>query len=58
VLEKIEHLQVDDEGRGLVLAYNEANREVSVVDRQLLLYRKYSTGVAVGRADRAERRGH
>jgi hypothetical protein len=43
VLEKIERLQVDDEGRGLVLAYNEANREVSVVDRQLLLYRKYST---------------
>ena len=43
VLEKIERLQVDDDGRGLVLAYNEANREVSVVDRQLLLYRKYST---------------
>ena len=43
VLDKIERLQVDDEGRGLVLAYNEANREVSVVDRQLLLYRKYST---------------
>jgi hypothetical protein len=43
VLEKIERLQVDDQGRGLVLAYNEANREVSVVDRQLLLYRKYST---------------
>jgi hypothetical protein len=43
VLDKIERLQVDEEGRGLVLAYNEANREVSVVDRQLLLYRKYST---------------
>lgn len=43
VLEKVERLQVDDDGRGLVLAYNEANREVSVVDRQLLLYRKYST---------------
>jgi hypothetical protein len=43
VLDKIERLQVDDEGRGLVLAYNEANREISVVDRQLLLYRKYST---------------
>ena len=43
VLDKIERLQVDDDGRGLVLAYNEANREVSVVDRQLLLYRKYST---------------
>lgn len=43
VLEKIEGLQVDADGRGLVLAYNEADREVSVVDRQLLLYRKYST---------------
>jgi hypothetical protein len=43
VLQKIEGLQVDDDGRGLVLAYNDANREVSVVDRQLLLYRKYST---------------
>jgi hypothetical protein len=36
-------LQVGSEERGLVLAYNEANREVSIVDRQLLLYRKYST---------------
>lgn len=43
VLERIEQLQVDDEGRGLVLAYNEATNEVTVVDRQLLLYRKYST---------------
>lgn len=43
VLEKFEQLQVDSEGRGLVVAYNEANAEVSVVDRQLLLYRKYST---------------
>lgn len=43
VLEKFEGLQVDEDGRGLVLAYNEATREVSAVDRQLLLYRKYST---------------
>ena len=43
VLEKIEALQVDDAGRGLVLAYDEARKLVSVVDRQLLLYRKYST---------------
>lgn len=43
VLEKFEGLQVDDDGRGLVIAYNEAHREVSVVDRQLLLYRKYLT---------------
>lgn len=43
VLEKFEQLQIDDQGRGLVLAYNEADAEISVVDRQLLLYRKYCT---------------
>lgn len=43
VLEKFEGLQVDADGRGLVLAYNEADREISVVDRQLLLYRQYLT---------------
>jgi hypothetical protein len=43
VLEKFEELQVDEGGRGLVLSYNEATSEVSVVDRQLLLYRKYAT---------------
>lgn len=43
VLEKFESLQVDKDGRGLVLAYNASSGEVTVVDRQLLLYRKYST---------------
>lgn len=43
VLEKFEELQVDTEGRGLVVAYNEADGEVTIVDRQLLLYRKYCT---------------
>ncbi|KGM13971.1 hypothetical protein [Cellulomonas bogoriensis] len=43
VLERIEALQVDDAGRGLVLAYDESRKVVSVVDRQLLLYRKYAT---------------
>jgi hypothetical protein len=43
VLEKFEELQVDSEGRGLVLSYNEATTEVAVVDRQLLLYRRYAT---------------
>ncbi len=42
VLSKIEALQVDAEGRGLVLAYDQ-KRGVSVVDRQLLLYRKFAT---------------
>jgi len=43
VLEKFEGLQVDGDGRGLVLGYNESTREISAVDRQLLLYRCYST---------------
>jgi hypothetical protein len=43
VLGRLESLQVDEDGRGLVLAYNEATREVTVVDRQVLLYRKFST---------------
>ncbi len=43
ILEKLEGLQVDAEGRGLVVAYNQAEGEVLVVDRQLLLYRKYCT---------------
>ena len=43
VLEKFESLQVDQDGRGLVLAYNDASTEISIVDRQLLLYRRYST---------------
>jgi hypothetical protein len=42
-LERIESLQVDADGRGLVLDYNESRGEVSIVDRQLLLYRRYST---------------
>ena len=43
ILERFESLQVDKDGRGLVLAYNDANAEVSIVDRQVLLYRRYST---------------
>lgn len=43
ILRRIEELQVDEDGRGLVLAYNEADQEVTVVDRQLLLYRRYAT---------------
>jgi hypothetical protein len=43
VLEKFEQLQVDEEGRGLVLAYNAVVGEITVVDRQLLLYRRYCT---------------
>jgi hypothetical protein len=43
ILRRIEELQVDDDGRGLVLAYNQRDQEVTVVDRQLLLYRQYAT---------------
>ncbi|MFC5789154.1 hypothetical protein EDM22_00210 [Agromyces tardus] len=42
-LSKIEALQTDDEGRGLVLSYDEGREAVYVVDLQLLLYRRYST---------------
>ena len=43
VLGKVQDLQVDQGGRGLVLAYSQETEEVTVVDRQLLLYRKFST---------------
>jgi hypothetical protein len=42
-LANFEALQVDDEERGLVLAYNPTNSEVTVVNRDLLFYRKYQT---------------
>ncbi|WP_217492793.1 hypothetical protein [Bacillus sp. FJAT-27264] len=44
ILTKLEELQVDEDGRGLVIAYNESTDEISAVDRQLLFYRKYLTG--------------
>lgn len=43
VLTKFPELQVDADGRGLVLAYDSQNDLISVVDRQLLLYRRYAT---------------
>lgn len=43
ILEKVESLQVDKEGRGMIIAYNGVNEEITIIDRQLLLYRKYST---------------
>lgn len=43
ILEKIDGLQVDEEGRGLIVTYNEATEEITVIDKQLLLYRKYCT---------------
>lgn len=43
VLAKFPELQVDDEGRGLVLAYDSQGEMLSVVDKQLLLYRRFAT---------------
>lgn len=40
-LENIERMQVDSEGRGLVLSYTEGR--VRVVDHQLLLYPRFAT---------------
>jgi hypothetical protein len=40
-LGKFEALQVDDDGRGLILAY--ADDKIRLVDRQLLLYRRYTS---------------
>lgn len=42
-MQKIEGLQIDEEGRGLVLSYDEGSQQVNVVDHQLLLYRNYAT---------------
>ena len=43
ILGKFEELQVDDRGAGLILSWNPATETVSVVDRQILLYRQYCT---------------
>lgn len=43
ILSKLDSLQIDQDGRNLVLSYNEMTKEVFVVDRQFLFYRKYCT---------------
>jgi hypothetical protein len=43
VLSRFPELQVDDQGRGLVLAYEPHDEKLSVVDKQLLLYRRFAT---------------
>jgi hypothetical protein len=43
VLARFPELQVDSDGRGLVLAYDQQDEKISVVDKQLLLYRKFAT---------------
>ncbi|GAA0687622.1 hypothetical protein ISN75_14210 [Dyella marensis] len=43
VLARFPELQVDEGGRGLVVAYDPLAELISVVDKQLLLYRRYAT---------------
>jgi hypothetical protein len=43
ILSKIDALQVDANGRGLVVTYDQEKERVLNVDRQLLFYRKYLT---------------
>ncbi len=43
ILRKIDGIQVDEEGRGLILSYDEAKDEVTVVDKRLFFYREYAT---------------
>ncbi|MEN6627493.1 MAG: hypothetical protein ABFD69_14810 [Candidatus Sumerlaeia bacterium] len=43
ILEKLQELQTDEHGRGLILGYSPAIEEVTIVDRQLLLYRRFAT---------------
>ncbi|MFK3668842.1 hypothetical protein ACI2IX_01625 [Leifsonia aquatica] len=43
ILRHLDELQIDPEGRGLVVTYDEGQEEVTVVDLQLLLYRRFST---------------
>ena len=43
VLENFERRQIDQDGKGLVFSYNEHSGLVTIVDKQLLFYRKFST---------------
>ena len=42
ILEKLPEIQVDEDGRGLIVGYSPATEEVTIVDRQLLLYRRFA----------------
>ena len=43
VLQRINDIQVDEDGRGLILTYDASKDEVFIVDKQLFFYRKYAT---------------
>jgi len=43
IMDKLDGLQIDDRGKGLVVTYAEQSGSVAVVDRTVLFYRKYCT---------------
>lgn len=43
ILRKLDILQIDDRGKGLVVTFVEQSNSVAVVDRSVLFYRKYCT---------------
>lgn len=43
VLTKLAGLQADENGKGVIVSFDEANEEVVLIDRSLLFYRKYMT---------------
>lgn len=43
IMQKVNAVQVDKEGRGLILSYDDSKDEVFVVDKHLFFYRKYAT---------------
>lgn len=43
IMGKIDSLQIDDRGKGLVVTFVEQSNSVAVVDRTVLFYRKYCT---------------
>jgi hypothetical protein len=43
IMQKINGIQVDKDGRGLILSYDDSKDEVFVVDKHLFFYRKYAT---------------
>lgn len=43
IMQKINGIQIDRDGRGLILSYNDSKDEVFVVDKHLFFYRKYAT---------------
>ena len=43
VLERLDSLQIDEDGRGLIVTYDSFQKQVSIVDKQILLYRTFAT---------------